>query len=53
MLEKTVEIDQAIGIKAWNRDNKKEEGMVLREMEPTSLSTSHVRSRGDRDASSF
>lgn len=53
MFEKNVEIDQTIGSEALNCDNKKEEGMVLREIEPTSLRTSCVRSRGDKDASSF
>lgn len=53
MLEKPVEIEQAIGSEALGCDNKKGERMVLREIEPTSLKTSCVRSRENKDASDF
>lgn len=46
-------LDQAIGSEALNYNNKKEEGMVLREIESTTLRTSCIRCGGDKDATSF
>lgn len=56
MLAKAVEIDQAIGDKALNRDSKKRRGNDFKRTirESTCLRTNCVRSdREDRDASSF